>query len=325
MTKKIKISLISLLSLLMVVCTVLLLLPHNAYAATTDTTETLATNGFKFNPGASIKLTDDNDNNVFASGQNTISFEFLVTDSTKTNVLGLNTKYPSKKVWPETSKMTPLLDTFTYTFTLYRDNGDGKTAAPLSEWTINARYLYTGTSSTYVKYVIVKRELSYGTQIARITGLAPYTKTYSKEEAKKHFDWGNYEFVSAGWIKHGNIFSVDEIIRIQVDVDSPYSSYFVQFGYKYKLCSQNNFLGVEYEDVRKGSCRSDVRSMSGILKNMQEAGDLEDVLFSEENINYAYNILENVQTTRIRVKYLERVGNTPFATHVAATSSTQVP
>ena len=320
MTKKLKIGLISVLSVFFVLCTVLLCLPPStALAKSTDTTDTLATDGFKFRPGASIQLADKFGDDLFLQPQKTMAFEFDVTDARKTNVLSLNTKYPSNRIWPEVDGCYPLNDSYTYTFTLYRDNGDGKTAVALSEWIINARYMYPGnTGDLCVKYTVAKKQLSNGTQIKDISGLAPYEKNWTKKQAKMTWDYNEYTFVSAGYIKHGNVFDVDNVIRLQLTVDSPYSSYFVKFNYKYKTASKNNVFGVEYNDVRTGSCQSDVRSISGILKEMDQAGDIETVFETEEKINHAYEILNNTETSRVRVKYLERIGDTPFATPVYA-------
>ncbi len=111
-------------------------------------------------------------------------------------------------------------------------------------------------------------------------------------------------------------------IKLYINPNSPMVEYFVRFSYKIERLASSTDWGVggvskKYEVVSEGKIQSSTRSVYQVLKGMNDAGRVEvDLEGYPEGIERAYEILSADETQSVTVKYLERIGETPFAERI---------
>lgn len=107
---------------------------------------------------------------------------------------------------------------------------------------------------------------------------------------------------------------VEAATFLTIKPESPTTEYFIKFDYKYEICTKDTIFVTEYGTPEhcKGWCRSDIRSIYSILSNMNDAGVLEEV-FNEEELAVANDVLYNEAKQQVKIRYLEQIGDIPFA------------
>lgn len=231
---------------------------------------------------------------------------------------GLNLIDPAYETFSEDDQRT-------YYFTAYRVSKDGTTSTPVVQYVLvrggnsllvmHKNLSYYAEESFYFSpeqkrgdiYLEDSEEYALLQSIAAEGG---YTLDYLSEVAIDAPDFVTGEAATS------------KLLRFAVELNDPYTSYFVRFNYeikKYKGTERYGFLWLKERkvyDTYAGMIDSPVRSVYQVLNNMQNAGMLE-MEFADypESLSEANEILGNEATQRIRVKYLTRIGETPFATH----------
>ena len=327
MTKTLRKSLIIVLTAMLTVFAGLLLISTNTASADiidTETTDSLACDGFKFDAGASVKAIG------FDTEYNKLSFKLTAKNDRYANLLNYNENNPEHYMYAQNlfgvSVGEPFLvpETFKHTFTVCRSNGDGKTATELGEVVIFYNYIKYENSVALEKWVMQKT-ITPNDELIELDSFKTFDVEYDEDviEARKPTGANSYKILAAGIVKSGGLKSE----RIIVKGLSPYSSYFVNFSYEYTLIKKIKvFTSVSFEEETiSGTCRSSTRSVFGVLKEAQKAGTLEDMFWIDEpyekdevSYNKALYILNNSATQRVKVKYLKQIENTPFAEPVFA-------
>ena len=223
-------------------------------------------------------------------------------------------------------------------WTLYKDNGaaDGsneyfRNAAPK----YSVRCVMQGSTVTWShKVVEYDEEMPYNgllnftvAQDVRYDG-AFYEKTEYSGAGAPVVDGYTVDAVLFG--KDGPLEWKDGVmpeLGIFFNVGSPFSSYFIDFEYKYSdyVKTKDNWFKEDelIYNVTSGRLTSDIRSIYQVLYNMERAGDLEgNSALMWDGCNYtilkAYEILK-CEEKPVTIEYLKRIEGTPFAERAQAT------
>lgn len=328
MSATIKKTLLAILTAVLTVCAGFLLFPIQSASADmidTETTDTLSCDGFKFTTGASINSAK------FVDYEYQLGFPFSVTNAVHSDLLKYNTDNPGhyltikNAIGIDTGARVLAPDRFNHYFTVYRSNGDGKTATKLAVVFVHFQYIeYNGTVA--LEKWVLQKNVTPSNEIIGLDEVTLFDVSYTAEEItnKKPTSPGfeEYDVLSAGILISGGI---DVGQKISVTCESPYTSYFVGFSYEYKLATKVYYptlsaqLSADY-NIITDSCRSSTRSIYGVLKSAQDAEALEDMFWDydadvldETAYNIGLEILSNQDKERVKVKYLKQIDGTPFA------------
>lgn len=318
MTKKLKFSLIATLTALLAVC-VAMLFPMQK-TANAEEAKGVACPGFEF------KSTADINPEGFENDQYKLKFELNVTNAKHVDLLKYNT-------WTNDNKMISMYsagfltgeygkkakDYFEYKYTIYRDNGDGKTAVPTDEIIVVYDYAF-GEKDVSLSREVYYKALRNDNEKVNVFLSGDYDYKFSDgtiETINKNGISGKY----AGYtlIEGGTLSMAPYSTVIEIEAQSPYTQFYVEFEYNYYLEKQYNmwlFEGYKVESYTyTDACRSNRSSAKNVLLEADSAGTLEDLL-TGENLTKAQEIIGSTVVKRVKIKYLEQIGSTPFAKHV---------
>lgn len=216
-------------------------------------------------------------------------------------------------------------DSRVYYFTMYRVSADGVTSTPVVQYVFCRSGEYLLTFHKNLSY--------YRDEVFSFSPVQTYD-VYLPHTDSSYVIWKN-AFSESDYILD-EIFlvnsnapdfktvtnSTSKLLRFAVRVDDCYTNYFVRFNYeirKFVKTERYGFLWLKERkvfDTYSGTLDSSQRSVYQVLNNMNEAGALEtEFLDFPKSLSYATEILGNEELKRIQVKYLTRIGTTPFATH----------
>ena len=344
MTKTLRNALIAIFAVLLALCSVLLLLPGFKASADVITTSDISDGNFAFVPGASVRTS------LFAEGVDTeyeyfnidaapysIGYYFRLEDTAYENLADQVTNYYNW--WGSRAD-----NVFVYEFTLCAGNRDGDgtgsfiTDNPQISVLVVLYPLRTiGLHQTTVFYgfIAVKNyyraagledidffEFKNSTEDKTYSDfLKPGGKTFTVNDNSQPFGGAGYKIIQSGYLADGvsnlgffenqNIEGLTTLFHLSVN--SPFSYYYVKARYCFQTADFVGVFGTSYEQTY-GEIYSSSRSVAKILENMNNAG----VDFEEEfgdRATYANAILNTDATERVRVKYLEEIPGTPYATH----------
>ncbi len=367
MTKRIKLTFIMILSVLLMVCVGLFVFQSfTTYADIVDIPvenldDSLNSKGedggnhaFSFHTGGAVLRNGAiHGSNLIENKTFVLGFQFNLVDPKHEHLIN----YTDDKVDDDILGDKLLNETFVYTFTVYREAGQGK-AVPLEQIAIQCGYLGSPNNLSDLRmYKLVARKKlisSYSEGIAITNSYdksifeypddvdpyfnqdgtkrnvylkdTKYLKTaHSFMESAENLGYEvlHYgEFASGGLFYPGNgafggDFSSDTAETtavVEIKTESPFQNYFVKFDYQYTIKTKDNWFVTEYgtPESARGGCRSDIRKVSEVFKRLQDGGYLESG-WSEGELSVINEVLREDSKKNVTVRYLEQVGDTPFA------------
>lgn len=339
MAKRLRIILFAVLSALVLLCAAALLLPTATFKASADeiTTSGISDGNFGFVPGASVKY------DLFSAGVDPSAADFDLDSASfdlgyyfrleNVDYKNLSDQVSAYRNWWGTGRED---NVFIYEFTLFSGNRDGDGAGSLGTGNPQTSVLvvlyplrneqtfygyiavkdYYGTAGVFYENLLTVRT---GDSSDTYNNVAEKGRTFDVNGVNRKFG-GGYTVVKSGFLdgKSNINFNVSEGIEglvniIPSEVISPFSYYFIRARYLFQTADFVGILGTSYKK-EYGEVFSSSRSVAKVLENMQNAG----VDFTEtfgSNAQYANEILISQATQRVRVKYLEEIPGTPYATH----------
>ena len=329
MTKSLRKTLIFILSALFLLCAGFAMFGGTT-AKALDNVEGHQTHGqsikntFQFNKNVDVAIFDDDPSGELDCQ---IRYAFNILDSAHTNLFEYGE--PTRTEWWGGENKS----FFAYTFTLYRLNKDGVSAQPLKSIMIVFEYLRIENDpfasyddSYFLIKTIAEKEHTYSSEDILLSPFdyedlnsSLYTtpsdtvKNYIKSNGfkvknSKKLIYGVYDGSTDGLSFYFNEDTGEAVIYFTLRVDSPYTDYFVEFDYYYSVLGFSGILSTEY-DVTKGTIDSAVCSIYSVVKDLDEKGTLPEYFFAKQ----AREILDNNNIQRVKIKYLEQIGDTPFA------------
>ena len=319
MTKKLKIGLIATLSALLAVCMAMLLPLAPKVSAAEATNNTC--NGFAFKAQAGINQ------DGFENGEYKLTFDMEVKDVKHVNLLSYNKWNPDNYVeyysagvlQPGTKTLAK--DAFAYTFTVYRDNGDGKTVVNTDRIKVYYRYRVLD-GKLYLERFVGAQKLLEDNEDVSVVFADDYVSVYGKDGAtwKSRVDsvikssFSGYELIEAGLVDKAPF-----LTQIQISGVSPFTQYRVGFSYKYYIEKQYNYYFLEGYKVEaynySDKCQSNLSSIKSVLSELEESGMLNET-FEGTKLDKANEILGNELVKRVKIKYLVQLTDAPYASHV---------
>ena len=330
MTKKLKNIWIALLGALLLLCVGFLAFPGIVARADDITTTGISDDNFSFVPGAAIHksiFSEDPTSEDFdlATAKTRLGFQFKLENLDYEN-LANSVPHPTTILGFRTDNV------FIYEFTLYRGNRDGDGAGNLG--TADPQHsvivvIYPDSHKQFYGYIAEKdfytnsylntSTFLQGTKISlkeetRYDDIATDGDWYNWEGVKRYFGKG-YTIKSKFELTKNNLaFRIDNglIVDLFAHVDSPFQYYFIKARYCYDISTkgQNNST----KAIAYGEIYSSSRSVANVLQRMSNAGVDFNTEFGDRAV-YANQILSVQNTQRVRIKYLEEIPGTPYATH----------
>ena len=337
MTKSIRNILISILGAVFILCVCFCFLSPVIVRADDITTTGISDDNFSFKTGAAISrriFTEDPTAEEFnlATARTRLYFSFKL-DNVDLENLNNEVEHPTTW-WGERAT-----NVFLYEFTLYRGNRDGDgtgnlaTADPQSSVLVaifcdsNRKFYgyvaeknyYTNCSIGSVDGFIRGESISLNEE-TRYDDIATKGQTFEINHgdyygAEKAFGKG-YTIKQKLELSNNNLYFDQNdglTVDIRADVNSPFQYYFIRARYCFVKVDGAGMFNTTEQRVY-GEIYSSSRSVANVLKRMQDAGEDFNTEFGDHAI-YANQILSVENTQRVRIKYLEEIPGTPYATH----------
>ena len=193
---------------------------------------------------------------------------------------------------------------YTQSFVIYECSNDGFSATPVMDVVIS----HVCSDGVQSESLLLKR-YQYSDVKA---GIASYLKGNASQSAAIPFAMfylvDGYEPISSSQFSGNSLLingghSLDVVIK----TSSPYTRYFLRSTSTLAMSGRNN--------VKSDTLDSHIVSVYDVLKNKYDFDSLDDL---GDKKSEATGILTNYAVERVKISYLKRIGETPFATPVTA-------
>lgn len=275
-------------------------------------------NDYSFESGAAIRPLGADD--AFAME---LGFNIKTNDPTKRDVEKMG--WHEQRVNVVGTKKRPQ-SWFRFDIVLYRENSD-TSSTPISVLTV---YLQRWNDKDWydMARIVAKKDYLPGEGTLYFD---EYTASPEGTTGAFELDWGQspvkelfvngdkMEMLEVWSINNGGlIFDGEEEIRVVAKVPSPYQTYYVQLNYTYHYVTGWSWPAGSHYTHETGTARSDSRSFYYVA-NAVNNDDLLDVFFEEPHAEKIREIIKSPTVKDVKIKYLEQIGDTPFAHSVEKT------